>query len=89
MTSNFQSRPIDVGKFGVIFAGAQKNCSIPGLTIVIVRNLVGRQMRYTSNIQSYQVMQKDKSLHNTPLTFSVPNLRIKWALERDGLEAMD
>lgn len=92
MTSNFLSRPIDVGKFGVIFAGAQKNCGIAGLTIVIVRNdLIGRQMKITPTIQNYKVIHEHRSLYNTPLTFAiyVANLCIKWMLERGGLEAMD
>uniref|UniRef100_A0A6G1SIC6 phosphoserine transaminase n=1 Tax=Aceria tosichella TaxID=561515 RepID=A0A6G1SIC6_9ACAR len=92
MTSNFLSRPIDVKKFGVIFAGAQKNCGIAGLVIVIIRNdLIGKHMRIVPNVQNYQIMQKDKSLHNTPLTFAiyVANLCVKWALERGGLEGMD
>jgi phosphoserine aminotransferase len=92
MTSNFLSRPIDVNKFGIIFAGAQKNCGMSGLTIVIVRNdLIGKHMRVTPQMQNYQVMQKDKSLANTPLTFAiyVANLCVKWVLERGGLEVID
>lgn len=92
MTSNFISRPVDVSKFGVIFAGAQKNCGLAGLCIVIVRNdLLGKQMRFTPTIQNYQVMQKNKSLYNTPLTFPiyVANLCFKWALDKGGLEAID
>lgn len=92
MTSNFISRPIDVDKFGVIFAGAQKNCGLAGLCIVIVRNdLLGKHMRFTPTIQNYQVMQKNKSLYNTPLTFPiyVANLCFKWALAKGGLDAID
>lgn len=92
MTSNFLSRPVDVSKFGIIFAGAQKNCGIAGLTIVIIRkDLIGRQMRITPTIQNYKVMHEHSSLYNTPLTFAiyVANLCAKWMLERGGLEAMD
>lgn len=92
MTSNFLSRPVDVSKFGVIFAGAQKNCGIAGLTIVIVRkDLIGRQMRITPTIQNYKVIHEHRSLYNTPLTFAiyVANLCFKWMLERGGLESMD
>lgn len=81
-----------MSKFGVIFAGAQKNCGLAGLCIVIVRNdLIGKQMRFTPTIQNYQVMQKNKSLYNTPLTFPiyVANLCFKWALDKGGLEALD
>lgn len=92
MTSNFLSRPVDVSKFGLIFAGAQKNCGVAGLTMVIVRkDLVGKQMNITPTIQNYKVMQDHRSLYNTPLTFAiyVANLCFKWMLDRGGLEAMD
>lgn len=92
MTSNFLSRPVDVSKFGVIFAGAQKNCGVAGLTIVIVRNdLIGNHMRITPTIQNYKVMKENRSLYNTPPTFAiyVAGLCFKWMLERGGLEAMD
>jgi len=92
MTSNFLSRPVDVSKYGCIFAGAQKNCGVAGLAMVIVRkDLIGKHMPITPVIQNYQVMQEHKSLYNTPLTFAiyVANLCFKWMLERGGLEAMD
>lgn len=92
MTSNFLSRPVDVAKFGIIFAGAQKNCGIAGLTMVIVRkDLIGKHMRITPTIQNYKVMHDNRSLYNTPLTFAiyVANLCFKWNLERGGLAAMD
>lgn len=92
MTSNFLSRPIDVSKFGVIFAGSQKNCGLAGLAIVIVRkDLIGKQMRFTPTIQNYKVMDENRSLYNTPLTFAIyiAGLCFKWMLERGGLEAMD
>lgn len=91
MTSNFLSRPVDVSKFGCIFAGAQKNCGIAGLTIVIIRkDLIGKHMPITPTIQNYQVIHDNKSLYNTPLTFAiyVANLCFKWMLERGGLERM-
>ena len=92
MTSNFLSRPVDVSKFGCIFAGAQKNCGVAGLTMVIIRkDLIGKHMRITPTIQNYQVMHENRSLYNTPMTFAiyVANLCFKWMLERGGLEAMD
>ena len=92
MTSNFLSKPIDVSKYGCIFAGAQKNCGISGLTIVIVRkDLIGKHMRIVPTLQNYQVIDSSKSLHNTPLTFAiyVANLCAIWALERGGLDGMD
>lgn len=92
MTSNFLSRPVDVSKFGIIFAGAQKNCGVSGLCMVIVRNdLIGNHMPITPTIQNYQVMKNSRSLYNTPLTFAiyVANLCIKWMLDQGGLEVMD
>lgn len=92
MTSNFLSRPIDVSKFGVIFASCQKNCGIAGLTIVIIRDdLIGKSMKFCSKIQSYQVAKANKSLYNTPPTFAIymAGLCFEWILERGGLEAMD
>jgi len=92
MTSNFLSRPIEVKKYGIIFAGAQKNCGIAGLTIVIIRkDLIGKHMRITPTIQNYQIMQEHNSLYNTPLTFAiyVAGICFRWMLERGGLEAMD
>lgn len=92
MTSNFLTRPVDVSKFGCIFAGAQKNCGVAGLAIVIVRkDLMGKQMRITPVIQNYQLMYEHRSLYNTPLTFNiyVANLCFKWMLERGGLDAME
>lgn len=92
MTSNFLSRPVDISKFGLIFAGAQKNCGLAGLTFVIVRkDLIGRQMPFTPTMQNYKIMHDSRSLYNTPLTFAiyVADLCFKWMLERGGLEAMD
>lgn len=92
MTSNFLSRPVDVSKYGVIFASCQKNSGISGLTIVIVRDdLIGKNMRVCPKIQNYQVMKTNKSLYNTPPTFAIyiAGLYFEWILKQGGLEAMD
>lgn len=92
MSSNFLSRPIDVIKYGLIFAGAQKNCGIAGLGIVVVRNdLIGKQRSHTPTLQNYKVIAESKSLHNAPPTFAiyVAGLCFKWLLRNGGLEAMD
>lgn len=92
MTSNFLSRPVDVSKFGVIFAGCQKNCGMSGLAIVIVRDdLIGREMRITPKIQNYQIAKTNKSLYNTPPTMAiyVAGLCFEWMLAHGGLDAMD
>lgn len=92
MTSNFLSRPIDVSKYGIIYAGAQKNCGMAGLAIVIVRkDLQGKQRSYTPNIQNYKVIADNRSLYNTPPTFAIyiAGLCFKWMLKQGGLEVMD
>lgn len=92
MTSNFLTRPVDVNKFGVIFASSQKNSGISGLAIVIIRqDLIGRHMKITPTIQNYKITHDNRSLYNTPPTFAIysANLCYKWCLERGGLKAMD
>jgi phosphoserine aminotransferase len=70
MSSNFMSRPIDVSKFGLIFAGAQKNIGPAGITVVIVReDLIGQALPITPSIMDYAVTLKDNSVANTPPTF--------------------
>lgn len=70
MSSNFMSRPVDVSKFGLIFAGAQKNIGPAGITVVIVReDLIGHAMPITPSIHDYAVTLKDNSVANTPPTF--------------------
>lgn len=70
MSSNFMSRPVDVSKFGVIFAGAQKNIGPAGITVVIVReDLLGHALKITPSIFDYAAAAKDNSVANTPPTF--------------------
>lgn len=70
MSSNFLSRPIDVSKYGVIFAGAQKNIGTAGITVVIVRDdLIGHAMKITPTILDFEIQAKNNSIYNTPPTF--------------------
>src|SRR5262245_24029726 len=70
MSSTIMSRPVDVSRFGVIYAGAQKNLGISGITVVIVRDdLLGRARRETPTVIDYRAQAGDKSLLNTPATF--------------------
>ncbi|KAG9511375.1 Phosphoserine aminotransferase, partial [Fragariocoptes setiger] len=92
MTSNFLSRPVDVSKFGIIFASAQKNCGTSGLAIVIVRDdLIGKHMSVTPSTQNYQIMRDNKSNYNTPPVYAIylAGLCVKWILDKGGLGAMD
>ncbi|BES95269.1 phosphoserine aminotransferase [Nesidiocoris tenuis] len=91
MSSNFLSRPFDVSKFGVIFAGAQKNVGPSGVTLVIVReDLLGNALPICPLVFDFTVMAQDNSLHNTPPTFGVyfTGLVFKWIEEKGGVEKM-
>ena len=91
MSSTILSRPIDVAKFGVIYAGAQKNIGPSGLTIVIVRDdLIGKQQIGTPVILDYKVTADNDSMFNTPPTYAwyLASLVFKWLKELGGLEVM-
>lgn len=90
-SSTILSRPLDVTRFGLIYAGAQKNIGPAGLTIVIVReDLLGRARPATPSIWNYQKMAADGSMSNTPPTFSwyVAGLVFRWIRQQGGLAAM-
>ncbi len=91
MSSTILSRPLDVSRFGVIYAGAQKNIGPAGLTIVIVRDdLVGRARETTPGLLDYRGQAEAGSMLNTPPTFAwyMAGLVFKWVREQGGLEAM-
>ncbi len=91
MSSTILSRPIDVSKYGIIYAGAQKNIGPAGLTIVIVRDdLIPDPISGTPAMFSYQTHAKAGSMYNTPPTYSwyVAGLVFEWVKEKGGLEAM-
>ena len=88
MSSTILSRPIDVSKFGVIYAGAQKNIGPSGLAIVIVReDLIGKARKVIPSIFDYQVQADAGSMFNTPPTYSwyLAGLVFKWLKEQGGL----
>jgi phosphoserine aminotransferase len=90
-SSTFLSRPIDVSRFGLIYAGAQKNVGPAGLCIVIVRDdLLGRARAETPLIMDYQALADEASMLNTPPTFAwyIAGLVLKWIKARGGLAAM-
>jgi phosphoserine aminotransferase len=91
-SSTFLSRPIDVSRFGLIYAGAQKNVGPAGLCIVIVReDLLGRARPGTPQVMDYKAMADDGSMLNTPPTFAwyIAGLVLRWILGRGGLAAME
>ena len=92
MSSSILSRPIDVSKFGVIYAGAQKNMGISGLTIVIVReDLLGQAISNQPILFDYSIQAQNDSMFNTPCTFAwyVASLVFEWIIDFGGLEAIE
>ncbi len=91
-SSDMFSRPIDVSKYGLIYAGAQKNLAPAGLTLVIVRDdLLKRTPASLATMLQYSVHAENKSLYNTPPVFAiyVMGLVLKWLKKHGGLAAMD
>ncbi len=92
MTSNLLSKPLDVSRYGVIFAGAQKNIGPSGLVVVIVReDLLGHAPKNVPSMYDYAIQAKSNSMYNTPPTYSwyMSGLVLKWIKEQGGLEAME
>jgi phosphoserine aminotransferase len=91
MSSTLLSRPLDVSRFGLIYAGAQKNIGPAGLVIVLVRNdLLGRARPGTPSMLDLAIHAKNDSMYNTPPTFSwyMAGLVFQWLKGQGGLEAM-
>jgi phosphoserine aminotransferase len=89
-SSCIASEPIDVSKFGVIYAGAQKNFGIAGMAVVIIReDLIGHARETTPAILNYQLAAENDSMYNTPPCWSIyiTKLVCEWLLENGGLEA--
>ncbi len=91
MSSCITSEPVDVTKFGVIYAGAQKNMAPAGLTVVIIReDLMGNAREDIPTMLDYKTMADNDSMYNTPPCYAIyiAGLVYKWALQHGGLEAM-
>jgi phosphoserine aminotransferase len=92
MSSHILSRPFDVTRYGLIYAGAQKNIGPAGLVVIIVReDLLGGAMKETPDVINYALQAKNDSMLATPPTFSVylAGLTFKWLLERGGLGGIE
>jgi len=92
MSSHFLSRPLDVSKFGLIYAGAQKNAGPAGLTFVIVReDLIGKAAKGTPSVMDYKLQADADSMLNTPATYAlyVAGLVFKWLRQQGGLPAIE
>lgn len=91
-SSTILSRPIDVSRYGVIYAGAQKNIGPAGLTIVIVReDLLGKANIACPSILDYSILNDNDSMFNTPPTFAryLSGTVFKWLKANGGVVAMD
>ncbi len=91
MSSTILSRPIDVSRFGLIYAGAQKNIGPAGLVIVIVReDLLGQTLSGTPTMLDYKVQAENDSMYNTPPTYAwyLAGLVFEWLKGLGGLAAM-
>jgi phosphoserine aminotransferase len=91
MSSTILSRPLDVSKYGLIYAGAQKNIGPAGLTIVIVReDLTDNAMPGTPTMLMYKTHLDNQSMYNTPPTYAwyIAGLVFKWLKDQGGLAAM-
>ncbi|MBK1722222.1 3-phosphoserine/phosphohydroxythreonine transaminase [Thiocystis violacea] len=91
MSSTILSRPIEVSRYGLIYAGAQKNIGPAGLTIVIVRDdLIGQPINGTPTMFDYKVQADNDSMYNTPPTYAwyLAGLVFQWLKDKGGLAAM-
>ena len=92
MSSHLLSRPVDVARFGVIYAGAQKNIGPAGLTIVIVRDdLLDRALPACPSAFNYRIVSDNDSLYNTPPTYSiyVAGLVFQWLQRLGGVAGIE
>lgn len=92
MSSNILSRPVDVSRFGLIFAGAQKNIGPSGVTLVVIRkDLIERASKNLPVIFQYRTHAKEKSLYNTPPTYGIymVALVMEWMERQGGLSAVE
>ena len=90
-SSDILSRPIDVERFGLIYAGAQKNLGPSGVTLVVIReDLIARSQASLPAMLSYKVQAENNSLYNTPNTFGIYilGLTLKWLIAQGGLAAV-
>jgi phosphoserine aminotransferase len=91
-SSHILSRPLDVSKFGLIYAGAQKNIGPAGVTIVIVReDLIGKAQKGTPTVMDYKLQAAADSMLNTPATYAmyIAGLVFKWLRAQGGLAEME
>jgi phosphoserine aminotransferase len=91
MSSNILSEYYDIRKFGLIYAGAQKNIGPAGLTLVIIRNdLIGKALDFTPTMLNYKTHSEEKSMFNTPPCYSIyiAKLVLEWLKDLGGIAAI-
>lgn len=91
LSSTILSQPLDIAKYGILYAGAQKNIGPSGLAVTIVReDLLGRAQTATPSIFDYTKAAQDNSMYNTPPTFAwyLAGLVFEWLKEEGGVEVM-
>jgi phosphoserine aminotransferase len=91
-SSHFLSRPLDVSKYGLIYAGAQKNAGPAGLTFVIVReDLMGKAAKGTPTVMDYKLQADAGSMLNTPAAYAmyIAGLVFKWIKQQGGLVSLE
>ena len=92
MSSDILSRRVDVSKYGIIMAGAQKNMAPAGVTVVIIdKSLAGNELPYTPLMMSYKTMIEKDSMYNTPPCWCIYmlGLTLDWLAEQGGVEGME
>ena len=92
MSSDILSRQVDVSKYGIIFAGAQKNMAPAGLTVVIIKEeLAGNELPYTPLMMNYKTMIEKDSMYNTPPCWCIYmlGLVLDWLEEQGGIAGME
>ena len=91
MSSNILSKPVDISKYGIIYAGAQKNMGPAGMAVVIIHeDLMGHYRENMPVLLDYQLMADKNSMYNTPPTYSIYMMKLvtEWVEQMGGLEAM-
>ena len=92
MSSDILSRPVDVSKYGIIFAGAQKNMAPAGLTVVIIKEeLAGQELPFTPLMMNYKTMIDKDSMYNTPPCWCIYmlGLMLDWLEDQGGIPGME
>jgi len=91
MSSDIFSRPVDMNRFGLIYAGAQKNAGAAGVTLVVVRkDMLGKVSRTLPSMLDYRVFAAENSLYNTPPVFAIyiMMLTMRWVKANGGVKGM-